>query len=90
MRVSAHEHVQMNQNEKVSLGCGTLILIALIVMIFGNMGKDRYEPEFQALQQSVQELQSQMESLETNLNHQTELLESLRQEIRDLSSQTNN
>lgn len=29
------------QNQKVSLGCGTLILIAIIVLIFGNSGSNR-------------------------------------------------
>ena len=30
-----------NPDNKASLGCGTLILIALIVMIFGNANRRR-------------------------------------------------
>lgn len=83
------EHLQMNQNDKVSLGCGTLILIALIVMIFGNMGRDRYVPELNTLQQDMQRLQDRMQVLEGKIDDQTAAIEALRREIQDAGSRTN-
>lgn len=78
----------MNPNEKVGLGCGTFILIALIVMIFGNMGRDRYEPQINALQQSVEALNTRIETLEDKIDRQTETIEALREEIRNAGSGT--
>jgi len=42
----------MDKNQSVSLGCGTLILIALIVLIFGG----RSDRDVRELQQEVLEL----------------------------------
>ena len=48
-------------NEKASLGCGTLILIALIVMIFGNMEKNsEVLSEIRQLRKEVQELRESL------------------------------
>ena len=39
----------MDMGRKVSLGCGTLILIVLIVVIFGNLGSKDVEREVRGL-----------------------------------------
>jgi hypothetical protein len=55
-----------NVNQKVSLGCGTLLLIALIVVIFSNSGTRGLDSEVRKLNTEVQALQSQV-----NLQNQT-------------------
>ena len=47
----------MHQNNKVSLGCGTLILIVLIVILFGNVGSQNLAPQISSLQGSIQKLE---------------------------------
>lgn len=47
---------------KVQLGCGTLILIALIVMFFSGAGKDR------ALRKEIRELRETVERLEKKID----------------------
>ena len=72
----------MNPNDKVGLGCGTLILIVLIVMIFGNMGSQDLVPEIHKLQKSVQGLELKIGDLENKIDQQTQNIEALQQEIR--------
>jgi hypothetical protein len=67
----------MEHAQKASLGCGTLILIALIVMIFGNQG-GRDETLVRGLRDDVQKLQK-------TVGAQTSEIESLKQMIRKLS-----
>ena len=64
-------------NYKVSLGCGTLILIALIVLIFGNMGEDNASGE-------ISELDARIRSLESAVKDQTEQIERLQTSIDNL------
>lgn len=55
-----------NHNVKASLGCGTLILIAIIVLLFG--GKDdhqRLEEKIDALTEEVSKLRGQLRAQET-------------------------
>ena len=52
----------MESNQKVSLGCGTLILIALIVMIFSGTPNRDIKRELQQLQTEVRSLQSMVEA----------------------------
>ena len=73
----------MNQDNKASLGCGTLILIALIVMIFGNSGDQNLLPQIHSLQKSVQDLEGKIGTLENKIDQQTRSIEELRQEIRN-------
>ncbi len=72
----------MNQNDKVSLGCGTLILIVLIVMIFGNMGSQNLAPQIHSLKNSIQDLERTTGKLENKIDQQTQHIQELRQEIR--------
>jgi cell division septum initiation protein DivIVA len=52
----------MESNQKVSLGCGTLILIALIVMIFSGTPNRDIKQELQQLQTEIRSLQSMVEA----------------------------
>lgn len=73
--------VQPTDN-KVSLGCGTLILIALIVLLFGNSGGDSnlkreirsLKNEVRSLDQKASELQSEVKKLQVQLQAQNETL----------------
>jgi cell division protein FtsL len=51
------EHTQ-----KATLGCGTLILIALIVAIFSNSGSNDVERELGSLRGDVQELKKAIDA----------------------------
>lgn len=46
--------VRLVQGQEVSLGCGTLILIALIVLIFGRSGTRDLERQVESLRTEVQ------------------------------------
>ena len=54
--------VRLVQGQQVSLGCGTLILIALIILIFGGAGKEDLEREVQGLRSDVGELKKAVEA----------------------------
>lgn len=45
-----------NRTQQVSLGCGTLVLIALIVLFFSNRGTSDLEREVHGLRTEVTEL----------------------------------
>jgi hypothetical protein len=45
-----------NRSQQVTLGCGTLILIALIVMFFSRPGLGEMERDMRALRSEVAEL----------------------------------
>jgi hypothetical protein len=51
-----------NRTQQVSLGCGTLILIALIVLIFSGRGVDRIEHDVRSLRSDVNELKKSVEA----------------------------
>ena len=50
------------KGQEVSLGCGTLILIALIVLIFGRGGAGDLEREVRGLRSEVGELKKAVEA----------------------------
>ena len=52
----------MESNQKVGLGCGTLILIALIVMIFSGTHNREIKRELHQLQTEIRSLQSMVEA----------------------------
>ena len=52
----------MESNQKVGLGCGTLILIALIVIIFSGTHNSEIKQELQQLQTEIRSLQSMVEA----------------------------
>ncbi len=65
-------------SQKVSLGCGTLILIALIVMIFGSGETDKIENELRGLR-------AEIGVLKTSIGVQTDQLAVLQKKIDQLT-----
>jgi hypothetical protein len=51
-----------NRSHQATLGCGTLILIALIVMFFSRPGISDLEKEVRSLRSEVSELKRTIES----------------------------
>ena len=49
------------RSQQASLGCGTLILIALIVLIFSGRGVDDVEREVRGLRTDIDELTKSVE-----------------------------
>lgn len=70
-------------NHKASLGCGTLILIALIVLIFGNHQNTD-------LNRSIQRLSSQINTIEQETNSQSEALKKIESELKSLRADYRN
>ncbi len=54
--------VRLAKGQEVSLGCGTLILIALIVLIFGGRGTDDLQRDVRALRSEVGELRKSVDA----------------------------
>ena len=79
----------MDSSQKASLGCGTLILIAIIVLIFGNAGNEELSQDMQQLRQQVSGLDSSVQQLETALQEQSRQLKVIR-ELLEKESQTTN
>jgi Sec-independent protein translocase protein TatA len=50
-----------NRTQQVSLGCGTLILIALIVLIFSGRIPENLDRDIKALRTDVQELKKSID-----------------------------
>ncbi|MCK4624709.1 MAG: hypothetical protein KAV00_05310 [Phycisphaerae bacterium] len=65
----------MDKNQKASLGCGTLILIGLIVMFFGNMGQKDMAKQIRSLSDDIQKL-------ERSVTAQTRQIESLNERMK--------
>jgi peptidoglycan hydrolase CwlO-like protein len=66
---------------KVSLGCSTLILIALIVLCFGNMAGEDIADQVQHLDNRVQTLESAVLDQTDTIRELQTSIESLRQEL---------
>jgi len=83
----------MENNRKMTLGCGTLILIALIVLIFGNISVDETTKEVKHLRQEVQALgnmvSSQGHEIEEMRKDVRRLLERIKQESQPLQHSAN-
>ncbi|MGJ8726144.1 MAG: hypothetical protein ACSHYB_16430 [Roseibacillus sp.] len=60
---------------KVGLGCGTLIIIALIVLVFSNAGNE--EEEFKELSQKLDSIESSLKSLEKDVSQMKKRLEAI-------------
>ena len=60
-----------NQNNKVQLGCGTLLLIAIIVMVFsGSNQSSQVSSDVRALRQNVEQLERKIDSLTKAIEQQ--------------------
>ncbi|MEN6627264.1 MAG: hypothetical protein ABFD69_13655 [Candidatus Sumerlaeia bacterium] len=85
----------MEQQQKVSLGCGTLILIAIIVAIFSNSSRDNIRGDLISIESrlnniqinmnNLPQIQSQLGRIETQLNEQNIQIRNLKEEIRQLN-----
>ena len=74
-------------NNKASLGCGTLILIALIVMIFGNANRDvdkDLKQQLGKIQADVGRLQSDLSGLKSEMRTQSETLAKISKSLEEL------
>jgi len=71
---------QNGTNQKVTLGCGTLILIALIVLIFGSAGNNE-------VKRDLREMRAEFERLERVLQSQNGEIAGLRAAVEKLSRQ---
>ncbi len=71
----------MNRNDRVSLRYGTLILIAIIVMILGNLGHHDSTSQINSLQQR---LEKKIGFLEYKIDEQTNSIEKLFREVRKI------
>lgn len=84
---------QPNGN-KVSLGCGTLILIALIVLLFGNSGGTSdlkrevrtLKNELRSLDQKTSELHADVKNIQIQLQAQNETLRRMNDILSKLST----
>jgi Sec-independent protein translocase protein TatA len=63
-----------NRTQQVSLGCGTLILIGLIVLIFSGRVPENLDRDIKALRTDVQELKK-------SIDDQTNEIQSLQQKL---------
>jgi chaperonin cofactor prefoldin len=67
--------VAIREDRSVQLGCGTLLIILLIVAFFGNRGLDDLEDRLTALDAKVDALQREVRGLRASV-------EKLREEVR--------
>ena len=65
-----------SSSSTASLGCGTLILIALIVMMFGNRGNDE-------LKRSVNEANDQLRRQSSQIRSLERKIDALREELKE-------
>ena len=67
----------MEKNQKVTLGYGTLIIIALIVLIFSNESTGPRKQEMEAVRQELHALQAVVSSQTQEIQDLKEMLEKL-------------
>lgn len=67
-----------NRGQVAGLGCGTFILIALIVLIFSNRGTHEIQGELRKIRTEVRELRSAMDE-------QTALIKALREKTEEIA-----
>ena len=72
--------------QTVSLGCGTLILIALIVLIFGRGDTERVESELGAVRSDVAQLGTEIKDLKEAVEQQTETLNAVARAVEQLNA----
>ena len=74
-------------NNKASLGCGTFILIALIVIIFGNANRDMdkdLKQQLGKIQADVGSLESDLSGLKAEMRTQSETLTQISKSLEEL------
>jgi prefoldin subunit 5 len=85
----------MDDRQKVGLGCGSLILIAVIVLVFGSIAVDGVNERILALDAKIQVLDKKTEDLQLLIAKQTAeieelqaLIEALREELRGAAQES--
>lgn len=68
----------MDKNQNVSLGCGTLILIALIVMIFGGDQNNNLSREVLVIQNELLSQTQEIRALKSEVASQTDEIKALK------------
>jgi hypothetical protein len=63
-----------DHTQKATLGCGTLILIALIVAIFSNHGSNNFEEGLASLRGDVKELKKSIDAQSDKIRELEEFL----------------
>ncbi len=71
----------MEKSQTASLGCGTLILIALIVLFFSGGPARELQQDVKRLHAEVNSLQTDVRSMKSTLNTQTMLLRDMQQKL---------
>ena len=74
-------NMAMNRDETVSLGCGTLIIIALIVMFLGNANQQDLAARINEMQKNIDALTESIRRIENKLDEQTKDIESIRRNL---------
>ena len=69
----------MESNQKGTLGCGALILIALIVMVFSGANNSGVKQELQQLQTEIRSLQSTIEAQRASIQKLERAIEGFRE-----------
>jgi septal ring factor EnvC (AmiA/AmiB activator) len=73
-----------NPDNKASLGCGTLILIALIVMIFGNSnGGDNKK-----ISDQLNSLQTEIGQLRSSVEKQSDTLKKIEKSLSEINERS--
>ena len=68
-------------NNRASLGCGTLILIALIVIIFGNSNRH----DSGELKHQLNDLRAEIINLKTEIGNQSATLTQVKQSLDEIN-----
>jgi len=74
----------MDERQRVGLGYGTLILIALIVFVFGSIAVDRVNERILELDAKIQIVDQKTEEVQTLIRMQMEEVRELQTSIRKL------
>ena len=67
--------------DTVQLGCGTLILIALMVLFFGQGGVDELRDEVRQVGEEVKQLRTTVGTLNGKIDRQSEEIKLLRERL---------
>ncbi len=69
----------MESSQKANLGCGTLILIALIVIIFSGAGDNGTRNALQQLRTEIRSLQSEIQAQRASIQRLEKIIQDSRQ-----------
>jgi type II secretory pathway component PulM len=78
MALQEEDSMTDSRSTQVSLGCGTLILIALIVLIFSHGRNDGVLREVQNLDSAIRQLKTAVESQADEIKALRQTLEAMR------------